>query len=193
MLTIRENMQLDQIRSRKDSDPVVSEIGLLHSDLCPEIVSLPQTVFQHAGHLWLHTHHEWAKSSTITGTVELFVSTAEDLVPTPVDVQQRSLSTGRVAYFSQFADTAGHMSQCGRNETMAYMIVDRPDHPLDSIMMEALKDLDIAVTYPCTVEMPPELCTPEQIADAEAAIQEAQEGKLDYLLEGTQWDPRNRK
>jgi hypothetical protein len=35
--------------------------------------------------------------------------------------------------------------------------------------------------------------TPEEIADREQAIQEASEGKLDYLLEGTQWDPKNRK
>ncbi|MNX95988.1 hypothetical protein D3C86_1282850 [compost metagenome] len=35
--------------------------------------------------------------------------------------------------------------------------------------------------------------TPEEIADAEQAIQEASEGKLDYLLEGTQHDPKLRK
>lgn len=35
--------------------------------------------------------------------------------------------------------------------------------------------------------------TPEEIVDREQAIQEASEGKLDYLLEGTQWDPKNRK
>lgn len=35
--------------------------------------------------------------------------------------------------------------------------------------------------------------TPEEIADREQAIQEASEGKLDYLLEGTQWDPNLRK
>ncbi|MCO6704783.1 hypothetical protein [Streptomyces sp. CHB9.2] len=62
-----------------------------------------------------------------------------------------------------------------------------------SRIRQSIEDLDIADSYPETVEMPPELCTPEQIADAEAAIQEAQEGKLDYLLEGTQWDPKLRK
>lgn len=35
--------------------------------------------------------------------------------------------------------------------------------------------------------------TPEEVADREQAIQEAAEGKLDYLLEGTQWDPKLRK
>lgn len=35
--------------------------------------------------------------------------------------------------------------------------------------------------------------TTEEIVDREQAIQEASEGKLDYLLEGTQWDPKNRK
>lgn len=35
--------------------------------------------------------------------------------------------------------------------------------------------------------------TPEEIVDREQAIQEASAGKLDYLLEGTQWDPKNRK
>lgn len=59
-------------------------------------------------------------------------------------------------------------------------------------ILSGVADLDIADSYPKTVEMPPELCTPEQIADAEAAMQEAAEGKLDYLLEGTQWDPKLR-
>lgn len=41
--------------------------------------------------------------------------------------------------------------------------------------------------------LPPLNPTPEEIADQQAAIQEAEEGKLDYLLEGTQWDPKLRK
>lgn len=60
-------------------------------------------------------------------------------------------------------------------------------------ILGGVADLDIADSYPKTVGMPRELCTPGQIADAEAAIQEAAEGKLDYLLEGTQWDPKLRK
>lgn len=41
--------------------------------------------------------------------------------------------------------------------------------------------------------LPPVEPTPEEIADAEQAMQEAADGKLDYLLEGTQWDPKLRK
>ncbi|MNG36315.1 hypothetical protein D3C84_1233100 [compost metagenome] len=47
-------------------------------------------------------------------------------------------------------------------------------------------NLDIADSYP---QRP---LTPEELADREAAIKEAQEGGLDYLLEGTQWDPKLR-
>lgn len=35
--------------------------------------------------------------------------------------------------------------------------------------------------------------SPEEILDCEQAMQEASDGKLDYLLEGTQWDPKNRQ
>lgn len=257
MLTIRENMQLDQIRNRKDSDPVVSEIGLLtgaipetyedgpvpvstdlfkrlkagghvlpngnidlsgtfhwdhrifETSLCPEVMTMPQSLFQHAGHMWLHTHYQWS-SSTITGTVELYIPTAEDLVPTPVTLFEGELykdydgdkPVGRFSHIQQFVDIVKHTSQCTRNETMAicvegldiadaypphfsvpagYLIKDRPDHVLDELLMQS------------HCESEPEVLTPEDIQDREQAMQEAAEGKLDYLLEGTQWDPRNRK
>ncbi|MNE56270.1 hypothetical protein D3C80_1511670 [compost metagenome] len=126
-----------------------------------------QTVFQHAGHLWLHTHSNW-DTPGITGTVELYVPTAEDLVPTPVDV-------GRLPRISQFVDIAKQTSQCVRNETMAIY----------------LEGLDVADAYLPHFLVPEDL-TPEEIQDREQAIQEASEGKLDYLLEGTQWGPKNR-
>lgn len=56
-------------------------------------------------------------------------------------------------------------------------------------VMEGLGDLDSN----CDADTPPWNPTPEEIADAEEAMQEAAEGKLDYLLEGTQWDPKLRK
>ena len=57
------------------------------------------------------------------------------------------------------------------------------------IRRESLGDLeDIS-----DVGLPPVVATPEEIADAEQAMQEAADGKLDYLLEGTQWDPKLRK
>ncbi|MNZ49256.1 hypothetical protein D3C78_670180 [compost metagenome] len=56
-------------------------------------------------------------------------------------------------------------------------------------MMEGLGDLEDT----SDAGLPPVNPTPEEIADQEAAMQEAAEGKLDYLLEGTQWDPKLRK
>lgn len=218
MLTVRENFQLDQIRARKDSDPVVSEIGVLtgmipetyedgpvpigedlfkrlkagghvlpngnidlsgtfhwdhrifESNLCPEVLTMPQSLFQHAGHMWLHTHHRWSNSS-ITGTVELYIPTAEDLIPTPVDLNDFTdiSEIGRFSHIAQFVDLTRDTSQSGRNEQFAiYHAAAESEEPRPDP-------------------------TPEEIEDMHAAMQEAGEGKLDYLLEGTQWDPRNRK
>lgn len=56
-------------------------------------------------------------------------------------------------------------------------------------IMDGLGDLESN----CDEGTPPWNPTPEEIADAEEVMQEAAEGKLDYLLEGTQWDPKLRK
>ncbi|MNV36139.1 hypothetical protein D3C71_1276050 [compost metagenome] len=88
---------------------------------------------------------------------------------------------GRGSRIAEFVDLTYATSQgMGRNETMAYMIVDRPDHVFDQLLMQS------------QCESEPEVLTPEDIADREQAMQEASEGKLDYLLEGTQWDPKLR-
>jgi hypothetical protein len=75
---------------------------------------------------------------------------------------------GTVSRMRGFVELASTMSQCGRNETMA-------------------------VQFNPVSESEPEVLTPEDIQDREQAIQEASEGKLDYLLEGTQHDPKLRK
>jgi hypothetical protein len=225
ILTVRENFQLDAIRARKDSDPVISEIGLLtgvipetyedgpvpiaqdlynrlkvgghllpngnvdlsgtfhwdhrifESNLCPEVEVVESYLFQHAGHVWKHTHSNFHNIG-ITGVVELYVpgenAELEYLVQGKTH-QYEVAPPGRGSRIAEFVDLTYATSQSvGRNETMAYMVVDRSDHVFDPIMMEAP-------------------LTPEELSDREAAIKEAQEGGLDYLLEGTQWDPRNRK
>jgi hypothetical protein len=198
MLTIRENMQLDQIRDRKASDPVISEIGLIsgalhamalgngkiyakgsmdrlkHHTLCPEVEVSNAYLFQHAGHIWKHTHSNF-HSIGITGMVELYVpvenAELEYLVQGKTH-QYEVAPPGRGSRIAEFVDLTKETSQgVGRNESLAVMI----------------GNMDIADSYP---QRP---LTPEELADREAAIKEAQEGKLDYLLEGTQWDPRNRK
>lgn len=75
---------------------------------------------------------------------------------------------GRIPHIAQFVELTKLTSQQGRNETMAFFLSPTPIGE-------------------------PEVLTPEEIADREQAIQEASAGKLDYLLEGTQWDPKNRK
>lgn len=75
---------------------------------------------------------------------------------------------GRIPHVARFADIVSSVSQQGRNETMAFFL------------------------SPTSIGEP-ETLTPEEIVDREQAIQEASEGKLDYLLEGTQWDPKLRK
>lgn len=112
-----------------------------------------------------------------------------------IEAEQRSVSDGVRPYFSQFAGITKSMSQTGRDETMArYLIKERPDHPLDELLMPV--DLNKMEFMPAHYEAcagEPEVLTPEDIQEREQAIQDASEGKLDYLLEGTQHDPRNRK
>lgn len=114
---------------------------------------------------------------------------------------------GRIPHIAQFADIASGMTQSGRNETMAILMepITIPDTiedgptPITEALYEQLKaegcvlpdgNVDLSKV---TCESEPEVLTPEDIADREQAIQEASEGKLDYLLEGTQWDPKLRK
>jgi hypothetical protein len=149
-----------------------SDEAIFHTNLCPEVTITNAYLFQHAGHLWKITRTDWSIPG-ITGVVELYIPTAEDLIPIPVDLGHDydipyPSTGGRFSHIAQFVDLTKETSQSVRNETMAVY--------LDPV---------------CAGE--PEVLTPEDLLDREQAIQEASEGKLDYLLEGTQWDPKNRK
>ncbi|MNQ04759.1 hypothetical protein D3C85_174800 [compost metagenome] len=194
ILTIRENLELDKIGQRVDPEiPIYSEVvsrfrqqGLFdpgRHTLCPELELVTTYLFQHAGHIWKHTHSNF-HSIGITGVVELYVpgenAELEYLVQGKTH-QYEVAPPGRGSRIAEFVDLTYATSQgMGRNETMAYMIVDRPDHVFDQLLMQS------------QCESEPEVLTPEDIADREQAMQEASEGKLDYLLEGTQWDPKLR-
>lgn len=173
---------------------------LFHHTLCPEIEVVSSFLFQHAGHIWKESHSNW-HSIGITGVVELYIP------------------AGRGARISEFSDITKQTSQSGRNETMAmYLDIGIPDTiedgpvPIAQDLFNRLKagghllpngNVDLSGTFHWDhrtfesnlgpAEGEPEVLTPEDIADREQAMQEASEGKLDYLLEGTQWDPRNRK
>jgi hypothetical protein len=79
-----------------------------------------------------------------------------------------------------------HEDERGHNEALGLFTRTRPN-PLRE-HWEKHGDLEDT----SDVGLPPVEPTPEEIADQEAAMQEAAEGKLDYLLEGTQWDPKLR-
>lgn len=171
---------------------------IFHSTLCPEMEVVSAYLFQHAGHLWKHSHSNFHVPG-ITGVVELYVPGKEgemefmvhgktskhDAVPEPVGLfagklhldYDGDMPMGRGSYISQFVDIAKETSQNTRNETIAAYV----------------GNLDIADTYPSTHMLPREALSPEELADYDAAMKEVSEGKLDYLLDGTQWDPRNRK
>jgi hypothetical protein len=143
-----------------------SDEAIFHANLCPEVTLTNAYLFQRAGHLWKHTH-----APGITGIVELYVPAKEGVLEFMVHGKTSKYADtppGHRPYIAQFVDLTKETSQSVRNETMAVY--------LDPV---------------CAGE--PEVLTPEDLLDREQAIQEAFEGKLDYLLEGTQWDPKNRK
>lgn len=196
-----------KVLGRSSFDPI------FRHTLCPEVEVINAWLFQYAGHIWKHTHSNWHVPG-ITGVVEPYIPTAEDLNPIPVTLFEGELHKDydgdqpimRGSHLSELVEITKGMSQCGRNETMAYMVVDRPDHVFDPIMLEALNTAAESEDHaspgflvlldddgkPVSREGQLEY---EQavLKDQEEAMQEASEGKLDYLLEGTQWDPRNRK
>ena len=169
VLSVTQKLALDQITARKGSDPIFR-----HS-LCPEVEVTDTYVFQHAGHLWKCTRSNWQVPG-ITGVVELYIPTAEDLVPIPI-------------YGDRLVDLHVH----GGVLTDGVLVEDYIMEIFTIPNNDDKPPVGIPDGYFSQCESEPEVLTPEDIADREQAIQEASEGKLDYLLEGTQWGPNLRK
>lgn len=103
---------------------------------------------------------------------------------------------GRIPHIQQFVDITKQTSQPNRSPWGRVPVIDHTsegfltlvDDRGNPVSKEEQLEYEQAILKAQEEEL-----TPEEIADREQAIQEASEGKLDYLLEGTQWDPKNRK
>ena len=103
---------------------------------------------------------------------------------------------GRIPHIQEFVDIAKLTSQSNRSPWGKVPVIDHTsegfltlvDDRGNPVSKEEQLEYEQAVLKAQEEEL-----TPEEIADREQAIQEASEGKLDYLLEGTQWDPKLRK
>lgn len=103
---------------------------------------------------------------------------------------------GRIPHIQQFVDITKQTSQPNRSPWGRVPVIDHTsegfltlvDDRGNPVSKEEQLEYEQAILKAQEEEL-----TPEEIADREQAIQEASEGKLDYLLEGTQWDPKLRK
>lgn len=143
--------------------------------------------FPFNGHMYMQT--VFLSPEDVTGLCELAIPDVGELPPmTP-------RHEGRIPHIQQFVDIVKQTSQPNRSPWGRVPVIDHTsegfltlvDDRGNPVSKEEQLEYEQAILKAQEEEL-----TPEEIADREQAIQEASEGKLDYLLEGTQWDPKNR-
>lgn len=198
--------------------PVVFENGkLVNTDyklqrinLCPELPMTNWYVFAFAGHMYKAT----PSVNGAPGHVELYMPSADDLTPVAVTfdlamglaelhdaIPPRRKTPARDHWEKHGDPYDGRPLPAGVTQSDIDGILNQQRDELEKKFPGAMARIRDAVDITRQTSQTTRNetmaqyypSTPEEIADAEQAIQEASEGKLDYLLEGTQHDPKLRK
>jgi len=181
-----------------------SEVTILMSQQAIDrrMVRKEEIIFAFAGHTYKQT--VFLSPEDVTGLCELYVPIGAVLTneygtrPNPIREHWEKHGDpydGRIPHIQQFVDITKQTSQPNRSPWGRVPVIDHTSEGFLSLVDDrgnpVSKEEQLEYEQAILKAQEEEL-TPEEIADREQAIQEASEGKLDYLLEGTQWDPKNR-